>query len=330
MDCVSVVLAVNATSNHEAAGRRPKERLDQTSSSYSLQPKAFSLTVTLEPDGTATGCNPVQVGSTPTGVSYESTAVGQAVPETVARFTSKLVDGASAGGALCTAFAGSRGVFRQRVLKVHRRLLLAQLVRAPDLESGSRGFDSRTEHQPVGSQPTPETRKRYRPLARGRRALDRSAPVGDACLPGRVSFENHLRMGEERTLAQRHVSGRGSTNECHEVRGYRFLSPLASGRRSAATRHRTQCRQAVTTRPTNRRQPEAQASLRIPTCDRLTSRRLKASNNKKTREIRTGVIRDIREKAGFSTVSADNTEESSLFHVQEKNSFAWLTMTMLE
>ncbi|TVS21162.1 MAG: hypothetical protein EA424_00290, partial [Planctomycetaceae bacterium] len=30
--------------------------------------------VTLEPDGTATGCNPVQVGSTPTGVSESPTA----------------------------------------------------------------------------------------------------------------------------------------------------------------------------------------------------------------------------------------------------------------
>ena len=28
--------------------------------------------VTLEPDGKATGCNPVQVGSIPTGVSEES------------------------------------------------------------------------------------------------------------------------------------------------------------------------------------------------------------------------------------------------------------------
>ena len=28
-------------------------------------------TMTLEPDGTATGCNPVQVGSTPTGVSWK-------------------------------------------------------------------------------------------------------------------------------------------------------------------------------------------------------------------------------------------------------------------
>jgi hypothetical protein len=27
-------------------------------------------TLTLEPDGTATGCNPVEVGSIPTGVSY--------------------------------------------------------------------------------------------------------------------------------------------------------------------------------------------------------------------------------------------------------------------
>ena len=31
-------------------------------------------TMTLEPDGTATGCNPVEVGSTPTGVSDCPTA----------------------------------------------------------------------------------------------------------------------------------------------------------------------------------------------------------------------------------------------------------------
>ena len=30
--------------------------------------------MTLEPDGTATGCNPVEVGSTPTSVSDRSTA----------------------------------------------------------------------------------------------------------------------------------------------------------------------------------------------------------------------------------------------------------------
>ena len=30
--------------------------------------------LTLEPDGTATGCNPVEVGSTPTSVSDRSTA----------------------------------------------------------------------------------------------------------------------------------------------------------------------------------------------------------------------------------------------------------------
>ena len=30
--------------------------------------------MTLEPDGTATGCNPVEVGSTPTGVSDCPTA----------------------------------------------------------------------------------------------------------------------------------------------------------------------------------------------------------------------------------------------------------------
>ena len=31
-------------------------------------------TMTLEPDGAATGCNPVEVGSTPTGVSDSPTA----------------------------------------------------------------------------------------------------------------------------------------------------------------------------------------------------------------------------------------------------------------
>ena len=35
---------------------------------------ARTLNKTLEPDGPATGCNPVQVGSTPTGVSDHPTA----------------------------------------------------------------------------------------------------------------------------------------------------------------------------------------------------------------------------------------------------------------
>ena len=36
-----------------------------------LCPLLEAGTLTLEPDGTATGCNPVEVGSTPTGVSEE-------------------------------------------------------------------------------------------------------------------------------------------------------------------------------------------------------------------------------------------------------------------
>jgi hypothetical protein len=32
----------------------------------------FTLMMTLEPDGQATGCNPVEVGSTPTGVSFQA------------------------------------------------------------------------------------------------------------------------------------------------------------------------------------------------------------------------------------------------------------------
>ena len=38
------------------------------------RPLCGAGTLTLEPDGTATGCNPVQVGSTPTGVSDHPTA----------------------------------------------------------------------------------------------------------------------------------------------------------------------------------------------------------------------------------------------------------------
>ena len=41
--------------------------------------------LTLEPDGQATGCNPVQVGSTPTGVSELNLAARSAPTETVPR-----------------------------------------------------------------------------------------------------------------------------------------------------------------------------------------------------------------------------------------------------
>ena len=41
---------------------------------------ARTLDKTLEPDGTATGCNPVQVGSTPTGVSEPAGPTAPAAP----------------------------------------------------------------------------------------------------------------------------------------------------------------------------------------------------------------------------------------------------------
>ena len=87
-----------------------------------LRPPVFSLQPdqTLEPDGTATGCNPVQVGSTPTGVSYESrTRLGSQ-----ARF----VDAAWPAAHSVPHSADPLGVFRQRILNVHRRRLLAQLA----------------------------------------------------------------------------------------------------------------------------------------------------------------------------------------------------------
>jgi hypothetical protein len=45
-------------------------------------------------------------------------------------------------------------------------------------------------------------------------------------------------MAEERTGFQQLVSDRSSTNECLEVRGYRFQPSSASGREGTATRHR--------------------------------------------------------------------------------------------
>ena len=57
--------------------RRSKTRFD------SWQGHWFD--VTLEPDGTATGCNPVQVGSTPTGVLCEAFLKQDAAPPSGAR-----------------------------------------------------------------------------------------------------------------------------------------------------------------------------------------------------------------------------------------------------
>ena len=87
-------------------------------------------------------------------------------------------------------------------------------------------------------------------------------------------------------------------------------------------------RRTMTTRPSNRRQPETQASLRIPTCDRLTSRRPTASNKKK-RVLNRSDQRYQRENAGSSTVSASHSEKSSLREVHEKDSDACLAMTII-
>jgi hypothetical protein len=77
----------------------------------------------LEPDGAATGCNPVQVGSTPTGLSDTARPTAHAP-------------------CLC----GSRQrVFRSWVLTEGRVNQVSSVVRAPDRESGCRGFDSRTK-----------------------------------------------------------------------------------------------------------------------------------------------------------------------------------------
>jgi hypothetical protein len=45
-------------------------------------------------------------------------------------------------------------------------------------------------------------------------------------------------MGEEQTWLWRHVLDRGSTHECHVVRGYRLRPPAASDCEGTATRHR--------------------------------------------------------------------------------------------
>ena len=47
--------------------------------------------MTLEPDGTATGCNPVEVGSTPTGVSDRPTAGSDYISVNVKRLNHSFV-----------------------------------------------------------------------------------------------------------------------------------------------------------------------------------------------------------------------------------------------
>ena len=45
--------------------------------------------MTLEPDGTATGCNPVEVGSTPTGVSPNTIESANLITHSMVNHTTK-------------------------------------------------------------------------------------------------------------------------------------------------------------------------------------------------------------------------------------------------
>ena len=129
-----------------------------------------ALFSTLEPDGQATGCNPVDVGSTPTGVFFKQADWSR-----------------RARGASPSPFGGWFGRVPHRGSKPWRdRIVVAQLDRAPDAYSGSHGFESRPQHPRSAKDRLPE------PVLRGSSTLswpegggrpDRSALRASALAP---------------------------------------------------------------------------------------------------------------------------------------------------
>ncbi len=111
-----IVLGVCRISTRPCEGRRPGPI-----------PGEDADNVTLEPDGTATGCNPVQVGSIPTGASWKA-MIRPGQRRTLPRPPTRR-------SVVCVPLMGSDRRSCQPVSSVDR---------APDRESGCRGFDSRT------------------------------------------------------------------------------------------------------------------------------------------------------------------------------------------
>ncbi len=125
------------------------------------------------------------------------------------------------------------------------RIRLARCVpRVDSKEAMSSVVSSEVEHQTrnlavAGSTPVPPTagcKPAHQWPEGGGRLTDPLLPAHKPVRPARVRI--HLRMAEDRTGHRQHVSGWGSTNECHEVRGYRFQPPSASGRKGTTTRRR--------------------------------------------------------------------------------------------
>ena len=168
--------------------------------------------MTLEPDGKATGCNPVQVGSTPTGVSLQEAR------------TVDTVRPAACVGPVRVSWR----TFRTWALKRMASIAVSSVGRAPDKGSGCHGFDSRTVHQRCRLVTDSKARKRrprspreagVEPIGRGWHVI--FARPGD--FPATILGWSWTEPGR----GSMRVTGSGSANECHEVRGYRFWRPPA-------------------------------------------------------------------------------------------------------
>ena len=145
----------------------------------------------------------------------------------------------------------------------------------------------RVEHQTkdlavAGSTPVPTPQAEN--LLHGMESIPSSPKAADVCAIGRRHGQAYCSSG----LSNNRPSGgscdepaaivlpwRGSTAECHVVRGYRFHRLPASGSGCLATRDWGYCPAAKSLDETaaNRRARGGSNTLRTRTCDRLTFRR---------------------------------------------------------
>lgn len=160
-----------------------------------------TTSATLEPDGTATGCNPVQVGSTPTGVSWEAMIRPGHRRTASCPLRRRL--------AACVPKMGSD---RGRVNRFAQRI---------EHQTANLGTRVRLPYQHQGAENATMTG----PREAGERAV---GPRRMSCRSCRRRGPWSMRPGLAATAAGS-IGRRASTHRGHAVRGYRFHRP--SGKR---------------------------------------------------------------------------------------------------
>ena len=185
------------------------------------------------------GCwiGPAKVGSTPTGVSLK---------EDSSKVCRRWASGARHPTAVVGVVCSVHGLFEGDA--IHH--LVSSVGRAPDHDSGSRGFDSRTKPQAENLLPYEGNR---------RESATRSPRVADGRWVGRAWATN----------VSAEVTRSGSTDRRYAVRGYRFHARGGQCSRNSSRRSRSSSQRQHPVKASGvRSEPTAQTALRARMCDR--------------------------------------------------------------